>query len=84
MLKARSWKKNEAIKIKTTEIKLVNDTILVMNKIGKKITAQIRKKCTLQPSKNPAEVATALPPLNFKKIEKAWPKFAAKPKYRQK
>ncbi|BCD38570.1 hypothetical protein LHEJCM1005_16540 [Lactobacillus helveticus] len=71
MLKARSWKKNEAIKIKTTEIRLVNETILVINKIGKKMTAQIKKKCTLYPNKKPAEVATALPPLNFKKIGKA-------------
>lgn len=39
-----SWKKNEAIKIKTTEIKLVSETILVINKIGKKIIAQIKKK----------------------------------------
>ncbi|KWX56797.1 hypothetical protein BEV10_06735 [Lactobacillus crispatus] len=83
MLKARSWKKNEAIKIRTTEIKLVNETILVINKIGKKINAQIKKKWTLYPSKNPAEVATALPPLNFKKTGKAWPKIAAKPKIKQ-
>ena len=47
MLKARSWKNNEAIKIKTTEIRLVNETILVINKIGKKMTAQIKKKWTL-------------------------------------
>ncbi|GFO98343.1 hypothetical protein LHEH8_00990 [Lactobacillus helveticus] len=71
MLKARSWKKNEAIKIKTTEIRLVNETILVINKIGKKMTAQIKKKWTLYPNKKPAEVATALPPLKFKKIGKA-------------
>ena len=83
MLKARSWKKNEAIKIRTTEIKLVNETILVINKIGKKINAQIKKKWTLYPSKNPAEVATALPPLNFKKTAEAWPKIAAKPKIKQ-
>lgn len=83
MLKAISWKKKEAIKIKTTEIKLVNETILVINKIGIKITAQIEKKCTLYPSKNPADVATALPPLNFKKIGKAWPKIATNPKIKQ-
>lgn len=83
MLKARSWKKNEAIKIRTTEIKLVNETILVINKIGKKITAQIKKKCTLYPNRKPAVVATALPPLNFKNTGKAWPMIAAKPKRRQ-
>ena len=71
MLKAMSWKKNEVIKIRTTEIKLVNETILVINKTGKNIAAQIKKKCTLYPNRKPAEVATAMPPLNFKNTGKA-------------
>ena len=33
---------------------------------------------------NPAVVATALPPLNFKKIEKAWPIIAANQKMKHK
>ena len=82
MLNAKSLKNREAIKIKTTAIKLVNETMLVKNRSGKKIRAQIPKNCKLYPKRKPAEVATAFPPLNFKKIEKACPRIAAKPKIR--
>lgn len=80
MLNAVSWKNRDAINIRTTDIKLVIDTVLVRKSNGMKITAQIKKNWRLYPRINPAEVATAFPPLNFKKIEKACPKMAASPK----
>ena len=71
------------MKIRTIEIKLDRETILVLNNKGKKINAHIKKKWTLYPNKKPADVATAFPPLNFKKIENACPKIATNPKIRQ-
>lgn len=49
MVSAKSWKKNDAIKIKRIDIKLVRDTMLVIKSVGKKIKAQIKKNAHYNP-----------------------------------
>ena len=51
------------------EIKLLKLTYEVIKSVGKKIRAQKPKNLRLYPKNTPALVATAFPPLNFKKIE---------------
>lgn len=78
-VKKISWNQNEQMKISTIEIKLDKLTYDVIKSIGKKIKAQTPKNFKLYPKKTPALVATAFPPLNFKKMEKVCPKMAQIP-----
>lgn len=79
-LKYGSWNKKLKIKNKVMQSMAVKDIILVIKSIGKKIPAQTQKNARLYPKIKPAVVATALPPLKPRKIEKVCPKIASIPK----
>ena len=75
-----SWNHRDVTVMITIATILDKLTMLVIkSKVMKTKTAKT-KNCGLYASKIPALVATALPPLNFKKMENEWPKILAKPK----
>ena len=58
------------MKMITIETKLDKLTYEVINSIGKNTWAHPPKNFKLEPRTQPALVATAFPPLNFRKMEK--------------
>ena len=61
-------------------VTLENEIILVKYRLATKYTAKMSSRTGEKPSKTPALVATAFPPLNPAKTGKVCPKTAKRPK----